>query len=645
MATVQPLPLLLQLLVFCIFIQSNPCNSSTPTVILPLKTSLISSGSLPKPPNKLSFHHNVSLTVTLTVGTPPQPVTMVIDTGSELSWLYCKKTPNTPSIFDPLRSSSYSPIPCSSPTCRTRTRDFSIPVSCDPKKLCHATLSYADASSVEGNLASDTFHLGNSGLPGTVFGSMDSGSSSNPEEDSKTTGLIGMNRGSLSFVTQMDFPKFSYCISGRDSSGILLFGEASFPWLQPLNYTPLVQISTPLPYFDRVAYTVQLEGIKVSGKVLAIPKSVLVPDHTGAGQTMVDSGTQFTFLLGPVYTTLRNEFMQQTKGVLRVLDDPNFVFQGAMDLCYRVESTRTSLPPLPTVSLMFRGAEMSVSGERLMYRVPGERRGSDSVYCFTFGNSDLLGIEAYVIGHHHQQNMWMEFDLVKSRVGLAEVRLLKFIRRIDLSQWGLLQRVILLLVKFFVKQKTMSFVFRGTRADIETGFPGFIPERRAMRVHAARPVNSNSLAFLVTVLLLFMILNSHQMPPNFLLWLVFGIFLMATSLRMYATCQQLQAQAQAQAHAAAASGLLGHTELRLHMPPSIALATRGRLQGLRLQLALLDREFDDLDYETLRALDSDNVPTSPSMSEEEINALPVHKYKVAAPQRVKLRISIVSQTL
>lgn len=61
---------------------------------------------------------------------------------------------------------------------------------------------------------------------------------------------------------------------------------------------------------------------------------------------------------------------------------------------------------------------------------------------------------------------------------------------------------------------------------------------------------------------------------------------------MYATCQQLQAQAQA--HAAVASGLLGHTELRLHVPPPLALASRGRLQGLRLQLALLDREFDDL---------------------------------------------------
>ncbi|KAJ8750634.1 hypothetical protein K2173_015815 [Erythroxylum novogranatense] len=178
----------------------------------------------------------------------------------------------------------------------------------------------------------------------------------------------------------------------------------------------------------------------------------------------------------------------------------------------------------------------------------------------------------------------------------------------------------------------MSFVFRGSRGDIESGMPGFIPERPTVRIHAARPVNSNSLAFLVTVLLLFMILNSHQMSPNFLLWLVVGVFLMATSLRMYATCQQLQAQARA--HAAAASGFLGHTELRLHMPPSIALATRGRLQGLRLQLALLDREFDDLDYDTLRALDSDNDPTTPSMSEEEINALPVHKYKVPVSENV-----------
>ncbi|KAG2673404.1 hypothetical protein I3760_13G089100 [Carya illinoinensis] len=139
-----------------------------------------------------------------------------------------------------------------------------------------------------------------------------------------------------------------------------------------------------------------------------------------------------------------------------------------------------------------------------------------------------------------------------------------------------------------------------------------------------------------------MILNSHQMSPNLLLWLVVGVFLMATSLRIYAACQQLQAQARA--HAAAASGLLGHTELRLHMPPSIALATRGRLQGLRLQLAL-DHEFDDLDYDTLRALDSDNTSTTPSMSDEDINALPVHKYQAAGSQNSSLQLESSSSGL
>ncbi|KAL0401338.1 UNVERIFIED_CONTAM: Aspartic proteinase PCS1 [Sesamum latifolium] len=176
-----------QLLVF--FTLVNPCLSShqSSSLILPLKAKLIPSQSIPKPPNKLSFHHNVSLTVSLAVGSPPQQVTMVLDTGSELSWLRCKRTPAAPS-FSPQLSSSYRPVPCSSPTCTTRTRDFTVPVSCDSKKLCHAILSYADASSVEGNLATDSFRFGNSGLPGMVFGCMDSGTSSNPDEDSRTTG-------------------------------------------------------------------------------------------------------------------------------------------------------------------------------------------------------------------------------------------------------------------------------------------------------------------------------------------------------------------------------------------------------------------------------------------------------------------------
>ncbi|XP_047342235.1 aspartic proteinase PCS1-like [Impatiens glandulifera] len=423
-APFQILSLVIYLLLFQIQHSSSSSSSSLTAhqmLVLPLKTQKIPSISLP---SKLPFRRNISLTVSLSVGTPPQNVTMVLDTGSELTYLHCNSTSSYP-VFKPTNSSSFSSISCYSPICTTRTRDFSVHPSCDPNNLCHTILSYADMSSSEGNLATDIFRLGGSELPGTIFGCMVSGYSSNPQEDSKTTGLMGMNRGSLSFVSQMGFPKFSYCISGYDVAGVLLLGDTNFTWLAPLNYTPLVQISLPLPYFDRVAYTVQLEGIRVSDKLLALPKEVFEPDHTGAGQTMVDSGTQFTYILGPAYAALRTEFLNQTNGILRVFEDSNFVFEGSMDLCYRLPNLpliETVLPRLPSVTLVFRGAEMSVSGEQLLYRVPGMTIGNDSIHCFTFGNSDLLSVEAYIIGNHHQQNVWMEFDLEKSRIGLAQVQ-------------------------------------------------------------------------------------------------------------------------------------------------------------------------------------------------------------------------------
>ncbi|WOL01987.1 aspartic proteinase PCS1-like [Canna indica] len=399
------------------------------SLALPLRAEKMPSLSLPKPANKLLFRHNISLTVPLSVGSPPQNVSMVLDTGSELSWLLCNSSSAAAvTSFDPNRSFTYSPVACSSPTCRDSGRDLPMPPMCDassqtPGAHCHVYLSYADASTADGALATDQFHVGSSPPLPTVFGCVGSAYSSS-DGDNDAAGLLGMNRGSLSFVTQSGIRRFSYCIPDHDASGVLLLGDAQPPFPLPLNYTPLIEISLPLPYFDRVAYSVQLEGISVAGTLLPIPKSVLVPDHTGAGQTMVDSGCQFTFLLGPAYDALTAEFSRQTKGALVPLGEPDFVFEGAFDLCYRVPAERSAPPPgLPAVVLLLRGgAEVAVAGERLLYRAPGEARGADAVWCFTFGNSDLVPLSAYVIGHHHQQNVWVEYDLENARVGLAPAR-------------------------------------------------------------------------------------------------------------------------------------------------------------------------------------------------------------------------------
>ncbi|XP_010504413.1 PREDICTED: aspartic proteinase PCS1-like [Camelina sativa] len=403
---------------------SRILHTTNQTLIFPLTTQNTSSSLLfersrlvSSPPIKVPFTHDVTLTVSLTAGSPPQTIQMVLDTGSELSWLKCKQSTSSTSIYNHVKSSSYSAIPCSSPVCTIQTQDFSLPASCDKKtNLCHVAASYADGSSVEGNLAQDTFTIGSSTRRATSFGCIDVISSTRPEEDAKTTGLMGMNRGRLSFVNQMGLSKFSYCISGSDSTGVLVLGESSFPSLPPLKYTPLVNLTDRLPYTDRFAYTVNFEGIRVGSKLLPIPRSDLIRGQSGTGQTMLDSGTQFTFLRSPVYKILKTEFTEQTKSVLTV--DPSIVFEAGMDLCFRVGSTQLDFSKLPAVTLMFNGgAELTVSGQKLLYPVPGS--GSKKKYCFTFANSEPAGIEAFIIGNHHQQNVWVEYDLAHKKIGLA----------------------------------------------------------------------------------------------------------------------------------------------------------------------------------------------------------------------------------
>jgi len=40
------------------------------------------------------------------------------------------------------------------------------------------------------------------------------------------------------------------------------------------------------------------------------------------------------------------------------------------------------------------------------------------------------------------------------------------------------------------------------------------------------------------------------------------------------------------------------------------------------------------DFDTLRALESNTTSNTPSMTEQEINTLPIYKYKVPGPNKV-----------
>jgi hypothetical protein len=156
-----------RILLLCLFLLAHAAADGEARfgggVLLPLRVQAASLAPQ-APANKLRFRHDVSLTVSVAVGTPPQNVTMVLDTGSELSWLLCNGTgaPRPAAAFDAPASSTYAAVHCRSPECQWRGRDLPVPPFCaaPPSDSCRVSLAYADASSADGVLAADTFLLG-----------------------------------------------------------------------------------------------------------------------------------------------------------------------------------------------------------------------------------------------------------------------------------------------------------------------------------------------------------------------------------------------------------------------------------------------------------------------------------------------------
>ncbi|KAJ4960516.1 hypothetical protein NE237_020426 [Protea cynaroides] len=346
------------------------------------------------------------------MGTPPQTQQMVLDTGSQLSWVPCKNKSTvrklrkpTPSVFDPSRSSTFSVLPCNHPICKPRIPDFTIPTSCDKNRFCHYSYFYADGTLAEGNLVREKVTF----TPLIVGCAQDS--------DASMGGILGMNLGRLSFASQAKISKFSYCVPVRPNRGVapqvgsFYLGENQNS--RGLRYVDLLTFdrsqSQRMPNFDQFAFTVGMEGIRIGAKRLNIPRSAFRPDSGGAGQTMIDSGTEFTFLVEGAYNKVKEEIMRLVGSRVK----KGFVYGQALDLCFDGDVTVIGRLVGDVVLELEKGVEIVLERDKLLADVGG------GVHCLSFGRSDLLGVESNIIGNFHQQNLWVEFDLANHRVGIG----------------------------------------------------------------------------------------------------------------------------------------------------------------------------------------------------------------------------------
>ncbi|PSS26773.1 Aspartic proteinase [Actinidia chinensis var. chinensis] len=357
------------------------------------------------------FKYSMALIVSLPIGTPPQTQPMVLDTGSQLSWIQCKKKvkPPTTTSFDPSLSSSFSVLPCNHPICKPRVPDFTLPTSCDQNHLCHYSYFYADGTLAEGNLIREKFTFSSTqSTPPLILGCA--------TDSSDAEGILGMNNGRLSFASQAKISKFSYCTPLRQNRKIIPptggFYLGQNPTSHTFKYVNLLTFleTQRMPNFDPLAFTLPMVGLRLETRKLNVSAAVFRPNAGGAGQTIIDSGSEFTYLVDEAYARVRSEIVKLVGPKLK----KGYVYEGVLDMCFDGDAIEIGRSIGELVFEFDKGVEIVIEKERVLADVGG------GVHCIGIGRSDSLGIASNIIGNVHQQNYWVEYDLANRRVGFGK---------------------------------------------------------------------------------------------------------------------------------------------------------------------------------------------------------------------------------
>ncbi|PIA39597.1 hypothetical protein AQUCO_02600205v1 [Aquilegia coerulea] len=369
--------------------------------------------------------------VDFSVGTPPQKLLLVADTGSDLVWVKCSACRNCSkhlpgSAFFPRHSSTFSPFHCYDPPCQLITHSSKLGRVCNRTRLhstCKYEYTYADESKTSGFFSRETTTLNTSSgkeakLRNLRFGCgfQVSGPSVSGASFNGASGVMGLGRGPISFSTQLGKRfgnKFSYCLmdytlSPPPTSFLMIGHEAQLPESKPIksiskpkmSFTPF-QTNPLSPTF----YYIGIKSVMVNGVKLRIKPSVWEINRDGNGGTVIDSGTTLTFFAEPAYRQIVTAFKRRVK--YPRVNDPDMSF----DFCVNVsESVNPSLPKL-SFKLVGNSVFSPPSSNYFIDTAEG-------VKCLALQTvNSPSGFS--VIGNLMQQGFLFEFDRDKSRLGFT----------------------------------------------------------------------------------------------------------------------------------------------------------------------------------------------------------------------------------
>ncbi|EEF38012.1 aspartyl protease family protein 2 [Ricinus communis] len=361
--------------------------------------------------------------VSLRIGTPPQTLLLVADTGSDLIWVKCSPCRNCShrspgSAFFARHSTTYSAIHCYSPQCQLVPHPH--PNPCNRTRLhspCRYQYTYADSSTTTGFFSKEALTLNTSTgkvkkLNGLSFGCgfRISGPSLTGASFEGAQGVMGLGRAPISFSSQLGRrfgSKFSYCLMDYTLSppptSFLTIGGAQNVAVSKkgiMSFTPLL-INPLSPTF----YYIAIKGVYVNGVKLPINPSVWSIDDLGNGGTIIDSGTTLTFITEPAYTEILKAFKKRVKLPSPAEPTPGF------DLCMNVSGV--TRPALPRMSFNLAGGSVFSPPPRNYFIETG-----DQIKCLAVQPVSQDGGFS-VLGNLMQQGFLLEFDRDKSRLGFT----------------------------------------------------------------------------------------------------------------------------------------------------------------------------------------------------------------------------------
>ncbi|XVE89205.1 hypothetical protein DITRI_Ditri19aG0131800 [Diplodiscus trichospermus] len=345
-----------------------------------------------------------TLNYIVTVELGGRKMTVIVDTGSDLTWVQCQPCKscydqNEP-LFNPSASPSYQSVLCNSSQCQSLASATGNEGTCaNHPPTCNYVVSYGDGSYTRGELGHDHLNVGNTAMENFVFGC----GRNNEGLFGGASGLMGLGRSSISLVSQTTAifgGFFSYCLPSTEegaSGSLVLGGNASvYKTSRPISYTRMI----PNPQLSTF-YFLNLTGISVGG--------VTLQDSSFGKQGMlIDSGTVITRLPPRIYKALKAEFLKQFSTFPLA---PPF---SILDSCFNLSAYQEV--EVPTIKLQFEdNAQMNVDTTGVFYFVKTDA----SQVCLALASLSFED-EVGILANYQQRNQRVIYDTKGSKLGFAQ---------------------------------------------------------------------------------------------------------------------------------------------------------------------------------------------------------------------------------